>query len=174
MAESSKPSKRPRGLLRSKRAKKAPGGADDGDDRSHKRRKQDDDGPDQPDDSMPVDPPTKTDVTLEDWEDLKELFEKALEAYEGKGILHECDRFLRHLPDPTILYYTPTSTTQTETDTTSPASDPPIAFATIYASTLYYLGKLLDKEGQAITVTGEPTAAGEYYDKTIQILKEAW
>lgn len=69
--------KRPRGLLKSKKAGKA---AEDEEGRSSKRLKTDHDAGDA---DVSVDSTEKPDVTLEDWEDLKELFENALEALEG-------------------------------------------------------------------------------------------
>ncbi|KAG8896136.1 hypothetical protein FRC01_011988, partial [Tulasnella sp. 417] len=77
MSESaSKSPKRPRGLLKSKKAGKA---AEDDGGRSSKRLKTDHDAGDA---EASVDSTEKPDVTLEDWEDLKELFENALEALE--------------------------------------------------------------------------------------------
>lgn len=69
--------KRPRGLLKSKKAGKA---TEDDEGRSSKRLKTDHDDAD-----VSVDSTEKPDVTLEDWEDLKELFENALEALEGNS-----------------------------------------------------------------------------------------
>ncbi|KAF8638411.1 hypothetical protein AX17_002236 [Amanita inopinata Kibby_2008] len=51
---------------------------------------------------------------LDDWDDLKELFAKAAEQYEGddasetipllRGVIHECHRFLIFYPDPSVLF----------------------------------------------------------------------
>ncbi|KAF8634642.1 hypothetical protein AX15_000787 [Amanita polypyramis BW_CC] len=56
----------------------------------------------------------KTTCDLDDWDDLKELFARAAEQYEGsdatealpllRGTVHECHRFLRFHPDPSALF----------------------------------------------------------------------
>ena len=72
MSSNGKNLKRPRGLLKSKKAV--------GDEPEAKRKKSDADM----DDSNAVEAAERTDVTFEDWEDLKELFDNASEALDGK------------------------------------------------------------------------------------------
>ncbi|KDQ19474.1 hypothetical protein BOTBODRAFT_41677 [Botryobasidium botryosum FD-172 SS1] len=67
-------------------------------------------------------PPAKND--LEDWEDLKELFERAMNEYEGpdplsslsllRGCIHECDRIQRLHPNPSVIFAPLPSTSETE------------------------------------------------------------
>ena len=60
--------------------------------------------------------PTKETTTcnLEDWADLKDLFNRAAERYENddaavavpyiRAVIHECHRFLIFYPDPSVLF----------------------------------------------------------------------
>ncbi|KAF8159266.1 hypothetical protein B0H34DRAFT_702768 [Crassisporium funariophilum] len=60
--------------------------------------------------------PDRTTCDLEDWEDLKELFSKAAEMYESetqesseampllRGVIHECNRIMLFYPDPSVLF----------------------------------------------------------------------
>ncbi|KAJ3774523.1 hypothetical protein FB446DRAFT_639701 [Lentinula raphanica] len=60
---------------------------------------------------------SKATCDYEDWEDLKDLFSKAVEQYEGndasdalpliRGVIHECHRFLLFYQDPSILFSIP-------------------------------------------------------------------
>ncbi|TRM68497.1 hypothetical protein BD626DRAFT_395207 [Schizophyllum amplum] len=59
----------------------------------------------------------KNTCDYEDWEDLKDLFQKAAEQYESedasealsllRGVIHECHRFLLHYQDPSVLFSAP-------------------------------------------------------------------
>lgn len=56
-------------------------------------------------------------VTLEDWEDLKEMWNRCMEVVNVedpadvlpllRGIIHECSRFLQELEDPSVIYMSP-------------------------------------------------------------------
>ncbi|KAJ3988653.1 hypothetical protein F5890DRAFT_1471276 [Lentinula detonsa] len=60
---------------------------------------------------------SKATCDYEDWEDLKDLFSKAVEQYEGndasdalpliRGVVHECHRFLLFYQDPSVLFSIP-------------------------------------------------------------------
>ncbi|GAW08537.1 hypothetical protein LENED_010598 [Lentinula edodes] len=60
---------------------------------------------------------SKSTCDYEDWEDLKDLFSKAVEQYEGndasdalpliRGVIHECHRFLLFYQDPSVLFSIP-------------------------------------------------------------------
>ncbi|KAE9405388.1 hypothetical protein BT96DRAFT_852748, partial [Gymnopus androsaceus JB14] len=62
---------------------------------------------------------SKATCDYEDWEDLKDLFSKAIEQYEGedasdalpliRGVIHECHRFLLFYQDPSVLFSDPTN-----------------------------------------------------------------
>ncbi|KII86044.1 hypothetical protein PLICRDRAFT_44498 [Plicaturopsis crispa FD-325 SS-3] len=59
----------------------------------------------------------RTTCDYEDWEDLKELFAKTTNTYEGedaadalpliRGVIHECHRFLEYYQDPSVLFAAP-------------------------------------------------------------------
>ncbi|KIY46382.1 hypothetical protein FISHEDRAFT_47375 [Fistulina hepatica ATCC 64428] len=59
----------------------------------------------------------KSACDIDDWEDLKDLFQKATEQYEQdddaeaapllRGVIHECHRFLLHYHDPSVLFLAP-------------------------------------------------------------------
>ncbi|KAF9529023.1 hypothetical protein CPB83DRAFT_893978 [Crepidotus variabilis] len=59
---------------------------------------------------------------LDDWEDLKELFAKAVDMFESqeptetmpllRGVIHECHRFMKMYQDPSVLFATPPSATK--------------------------------------------------------------
>ncbi|KIO24679.1 hypothetical protein M407DRAFT_244351 [Tulasnella calospora MUT 4182] len=164
MSESaSKSPKRPRGLLKSKKAGKA---AEDDGGRSSKRLKTDHDAGDA---EVSVDSAEKLDVTLEDWEDLKELFENSLEALEGenplvaappllRGILHECDRFIRHHPDPTTVYES--------------SQDSKLAFAAIHGSALFYMARIISVQPD-IASAGEPQNSSSWFEAALKIFESA-
>ncbi|KAF9068386.1 hypothetical protein BDP27DRAFT_1421923 [Rhodocollybia butyracea] len=62
---------------------------------------------------------SKATCDYEDWEDLKDLFSKAVEQYEGedasdalpliRGVIHECHRFLLFYQDPSVLFSNPSN-----------------------------------------------------------------
>ncbi|KAF5386418.1 hypothetical protein D9757_006637 [Collybiopsis confluens] len=62
---------------------------------------------------------SKTTCDYEDWLDLKDLFGKAIEQYEGqdasdalpliRGVIHECHRFLLFYQDPSVLFSNPSN-----------------------------------------------------------------
>lgn len=79
MSEPAKNLKRPRGLLKSKKAGKV---ADPGPDA---KRLKADGG----DEVTASDSTERAEVTADDWEDLKELFENALEALESKRLFRQ-------------------------------------------------------------------------------------
>lgn len=65
--------------------------------------------------------PRKPLVTLEDWEDLKELWNRCLEVVDTedpvevlpllRGIIHECSWFLHEFEDPSVIFMTPRKAT---------------------------------------------------------------
>ncbi|KAL1687936.1 hypothetical protein GGG16DRAFT_95306 [Schizophyllum commune] len=67
----------------------------------------------------------KSTCDFEDWEDLKDLFQKAAEQYESddtsealallRGVIHECHRFLLHYQDPSVLFSAPSPREESET-----------------------------------------------------------
>lgn len=68
--------------------------------------------------------------TLEDWQDLKELFTNAVDMYESqepaetipflRGVIHECHRFMKAYQDPSVLFAT---TIQPEKSLKYPSSE---------------------------------------------------
>ncbi|KAG9019104.1 hypothetical protein FRB90_006418 [Tulasnella sp. 427] len=163
MSESaSKSTKRPKGLLKTKKAART---AESDEGRSSKRLKIDNEASA----DISVDSTEKTDVTLQDWEDLKELFENSLEAMEGddpvaaappllRGILHECDRFIRHHADPATVY--------------TSSGDSKLAFATIHASAVFAMGRIMAIQPE-ITAPGEPKDASSWFEAAITLFESA-
>jgi len=81
--------------------------------------------PEWADDYRPQPPVNKVDtVTLEDWEDLKEVWNRCLEVIDVeepaevlpllRGVIHECARFLEAHKDPSVVFLTVQSPAQAE------------------------------------------------------------
>ncbi|KIK56987.1 hypothetical protein GYMLUDRAFT_138519, partial [Collybiopsis luxurians FD-317 M1] len=76
---------------------------------------------------------SKVTCDYEDWEDLKDLFGKALEQYEGedassalpliRGVIHECHRFLLFYEDPSVLFSNPNNIPGHSPDTLTPPDE---------------------------------------------------
>ncbi|QRV73554.1 translation initiation factor IF-2 [Ceratobasidium sp. AG-Ba] len=110
----------------------------------------------------PSDPEANLDpeiIKVQDWNDLKELYENALDAFYGenpgsalplvRGVLHECARLVSAHEDPTIIY-SPLDHLE-DTEPTEFAS----SFYTIYASA-WYLMYHFARTDSSVLAEGEP------------------
>ncbi|KAG8760290.1 hypothetical protein FRC11_000627 [Ceratobasidium sp. 423] len=115
------------------------------------------------DDAAPQDP---EEVKVQDWQDLDELFENALDALYGpswasalplfRGVLHECARLVSVHNDPTLIY-SPLEGEALVGSENTPAS----AFFTIYASAWFIMSTFARNDPSLLT-EGEPDEPLEY------------
>ncbi|KAG8717217.1 hypothetical protein FRC08_007961 [Ceratobasidium sp. 394] len=110
------------------------------------------------DDSQPViDQET---LNAQDWSDLKELFENALDAFYGespatalpliRGVLHECTRLVSVHKDPSLIY------SSLESSKPTSSAEPASAFYTIYASA-WFLMSIFARTDPSMLTEDEPT-----------------
>ncbi|KAG9094758.1 hypothetical protein FS749_011891 [Ceratobasidium sp. UAMH 11750] len=138
--------KRPRGLLASKKSTRS--SAELGP--SSKKLRADDSQP-EIDQEM---------LNAQDWGDLKELFENALDAFYGespatalpliRGVLHECARLVSVHKDPSIIY------SSLESSKSTSSAEPASAFYTIYASAWFLMSTFARRDSSMLT-EDEPT-----------------
>ncbi|CAE6528705.1 unnamed protein product [Rhizoctonia solani] len=150
-AAETKKTKRPRGLLASRKAKDHTAESEPA---AKKARG---------DDAPPQDP---EEVKVQDWQDLDELFENALDALYGpnwvsalplvRGALHECARLISVYNDPTIIY-SPLEGKAPAGSENTPAS----AFFTIYASAWFIMSTFARNDTSLLT-EDEPDEPSEY------------
>jgi hypothetical protein len=146
---------------------------------------------------VPMAAAEKATVDFDDWEDLKELYDQALERYQGddstealpmlRGVLHECDRFLRFYPDPSILIMrrtanpgdsNPASPSASSSRANSPPFSPPeisggdlpTAFHAIYGSALFMFGNIIARD-TAFAKPGEPSEGSPYYLAALDVFE---
>ncbi|KAG8702317.1 hypothetical protein FRC08_003565 [Ceratobasidium sp. 394] len=146
-----KPLKRPRGLLASK---KSTGSSAELGPSSKKLRADDS--------QLEIDQET---LNAQDWGDLKELFENALDAFYGespatalpliRGVLHECARLVSVHKDPSIIY------SALETSKSTSSAEPASAFYTIYASAWFLMSTFARTDSSMLT-EDEPTGPITY------------
>ncbi|KAB5589550.1 hypothetical protein CTheo_7007 [Ceratobasidium theobromae] len=142
--------KRPRGLLASRKAGES---STEPEPASKKARAEGSQNPNQ--------------VKFEDWQDLEELFENALDALYGsnwtsaiplvRGVLHECTRLVSVHKDPTTIYSPLDRGDKGKDVNGTPAS----AFYTIYASA-WFLMSTFARNDASLLAQGEPTEPSEY------------
>ncbi|CAE6379590.1 unnamed protein product [Rhizoctonia solani] len=148
---STKRTKRPRGLLASRKTTGNPAESEP----AAKRARGEDTPPQDPEE-----------LKLQDWHDLEELFENALDALYGpnwtsaipliRGVLHECARMVTVYNDPTLIY----SPLEPETQV-GPEKAPASAFYTIYASAWFIMSTFARSDPSLLT-EDEPEEALEY------------
>ncbi|CAE6415815.1 unnamed protein product [Rhizoctonia solani] len=146
-----KKTKRPRGLLASRKA------ADHQAESEPVAKKA------RGEDTAPQDP---EEIKIQDWQDLDELFENALDAFYGpnwtsaipliRGVLHECARLVSVYNDPTMIY-SPLKGEVSISSEQTPAS----AFFTIYASA-WFLMSTLARSDSKLLAEDEPKDPLEY------------
>ncbi|CAE6451855.1 unnamed protein product [Rhizoctonia solani] len=146
-----KKAKRPRGLLASRKAT------------DHQAESEPVAKKARNDDTAPQDP---EEIKVQDWQDLDELFENALDALYGpnwtsalpliRGVLHECARLVSVHGDPTLIY-SPLEGQTSMTSKQTPAS----AFFTIYASAWLILSTFARNDSSLLT-EDEPEDPLEY------------
>ncbi|QRW16769.1 hypothetical protein RhiXN_04771 [Rhizoctonia solani] len=147
---STKRTKRPRGLLASRKTTGNPAESEP----AAKRARGEDTPPQDPEE-----------LKLQDWHDLEELFENALDALYGpnwtsaipliRGVLHECARMVTVYNDPTLIY----SPLEPETQV-GPEKAPASAFYTIYASAWFIMSTFA--RVTLLLTEDEPEEALEY------------
>ncbi|KAG9014343.1 hypothetical protein FRB94_012749 [Tulasnella sp. JGI-2019a] len=169
--------KRPRGLFKSKKGGK---NTESNPGPSAKRRKQAQEDLGEPGAEDLTAEGSGKSVTYEDWEDLKEIFANALHNYKGpepttcapllRGVIHECDRFIRNLDDPTSVYRT---NLEVSSSVSRPTTDSLLSFATIQGYALYLMGTLI-LDDPAIVTEGEPTDPAEYFEVVLSTFDDAF
>ncbi|KAJ1306441.1 hypothetical protein OPQ81_007444 [Rhizoctonia solani] len=146
-----KKAKRPRGLLASRKTNDHPAESEPA---AKKARGED---------AAPQDPEQ---IKAQDWQDLDELFENALDALYGpnwasaipliRGVLHECARLVSVYNDPTLIY------SPLEGETTLDSEQiPASAFFTIYASAWFIMSTFARNDSSLLT-EDEPEEPLEY------------
>ncbi|KAF8705182.1 hypothetical protein RHS03_05690, partial [Rhizoctonia solani] len=158
---STKRTKRPRGLLASRKTTGNPAESEP----AAKRARGEDTPPQDPEE-----------LKLQDWQDLEELFENALDALYGpnwtsaipliRGVLHECARMVTVYNDPTLIY----SPLEPETQV-GPEKAPASAFYTIYASAWFIMSTFARSDPSLLT-EDEPEEALEYLLSALSACKK--
>ncbi|KAF9018638.1 hypothetical protein BDZ89DRAFT_1094033 [Hymenopellis radicata] len=143
---------------------------------------------------------SKKSCDLEDWMDLKDLFDKAAEQYETgsasdalpllRGVIHECHSFLNFYQDPSILFAAPKTTDAATATATTPAEEKPkqpwdlplqkpkpctcvelpTAFHAILGTALFLFGNLIDQDG-SLALTGEPDTPIPYWLAALDVFE---
>ncbi|KAJ7601001.1 hypothetical protein C8J56DRAFT_911830 [Mycena floridula] len=126
---------------------------------------------------------TKTTCDLEDWEDLKELFNKAAEQYESedaaealpliRGVIHECHRFLIFHEDPSVLYSTPRPYSPDGEDKPRKKCkciEIPTAFHAILGTALFLFGNLILQD-PSLALEGEPDTPIPYWLAALDVFE---
>ncbi|KAK0489421.1 hypothetical protein IW261DRAFT_413861 [Armillaria novae-zelandiae] len=126
---------------------------------------------------------------FEDWMDLKDLFAKAAEQYEGgsaaealpllRGVVHECHRFLIFYQDPSVLFSAPKTEGQPEKREWSPEKptlrkckcvELPTAFHAILGTALFLFGNLIAQDG-SMALPGEPSTPTPYWLAALDVFE---
>ncbi|KAF7331911.1 hypothetical protein MKEN_00071400 [Mycena kentingensis (nom. inval.)] len=132
-------------------------------------------------------PSVVDDKPFEDWEDLKELFGKAVEQYDNndedalqllRGVIHEAHRFLLLYDDPSTLWTVSRSSKSPEPISASPSTKPtrvvrsesPTAFHAILGTALFLFGNLVS-QNPSLAVEGEPTSAPTYWLAALDVFE---
>ncbi|KAK0501822.1 hypothetical protein EDD18DRAFT_1144510 [Armillaria luteobubalina] len=131
---------------------------------------------------------------FEDWMDLKDLFAKAAEQYEGgsaaealpllRGVVHECHRFLIFYQDPSVLFSAPKAVpgegaAAQEKREWSPEKptlrkckcvELPTAFHAILGTALFLFGNLIAQDG-SMALPGEPSTPTPYWLAALDVFE---
>ncbi|SJL13881.1 uncharacterized protein ARMOST_17330 [Armillaria ostoyae] len=131
---------------------------------------------------------------FEDWMDLKDLFAKAAEQYEGgsaaealpllRGVVHECHRFLIYYQDPSVLFSAPKAEGQggggggekREWSAEKPTLrkckcvELPTAFHAILGTALFLFGNLIAQDG-SMALPGEPSTPTPYWLAALDVFE---
>ncbi|KAK0202349.1 hypothetical protein DFS33DRAFT_1374498 [Desarmillaria ectypa] len=127
---------------------------------------------------------------FEDWMDLKDLFAKAAEQYEGgsatealpllRGVVHECHRFLIFYEDPSVLFSAPKSpedkAEKKEWNPEKPTLrkckcvELPTAFHAILGTALFLFGNLIAQDG-SLALPGEPCIPTPYWLAALDVFE---
>ncbi|KAJ7132201.1 hypothetical protein C8R44DRAFT_664501, partial [Mycena epipterygia] len=137
-------------------------------------------------DNTEPEPPTK----VEDWEDLKELFGRAVDQYECddvnealpllRGVIHECHRFLLLYEDPSELFAEPhrprSNSPQRSPSSTKPppkkckCKESPTAFHAILGTALFLFGNLIAQDA-TLALPDEPSSAATYWLAALDVFE---
>ncbi|KAJ7849976.1 hypothetical protein B0H14DRAFT_2764127 [Mycena olivaceomarginata] len=137
--------------------------------------------------SEPV--PPEVESHLEDWEDLKELFARAAEQYEGddvnealsllRGVIHESARFLLLYEDPSLLFAEPrTKTPEPLHSICSPTTpkkkctcrESPTAFHALLGTALFLFGNLIAQD-PSLALPNEPSFPATYWLAALDVFE---
>ncbi|KAJ7807252.1 hypothetical protein B0H14DRAFT_2873545 [Mycena olivaceomarginata] len=119
---------------------------------------------------------------LEDWEDLKELFARAAEQYEGddvnealsllRGVIHESARFLLLYEDPSLLTPEPLHSICSPTTPKKKCTcrESPTAFHALLGTALFLFGNLIAQD-PSLALPNEPSFPATYWLAALDVFE---
>ncbi|KAJ7272567.1 hypothetical protein B0H12DRAFT_1091085 [Mycena haematopus] len=133
----------------------------------------------------PPEPTPEPDSHLEGWEDLKELFARAVEKYESddvnmglsllRSVLRESAQFLLLYEDPSLLFAEPRSNTASISSPLTPKKkctcrESPTAFHALLGTALFLFGNLMAQD-PSLALPNEPSLPATYWLAALDVFE---
>ncbi|KAH9911990.1 uncharacterized protein B0H18DRAFT_1056967 [Fomitopsis serialis] len=133
----------------------------------------------------------------EDWENLKELYARAIDRYDAddvpqalallRAVTRECHRFLTVHPDPSVVYADPSPPPRSSPGTVTPTdvwahdvsaalqchprpTERPAAFHALFGSALFHFGNLVAQDA-SVPLPDEPKLASDYWLAALDVFQ---